>query len=122
MKQILIVDDNVMVRKALRLFIATQDDFEVIGDVATAEEAIIFCDTHQPDVVLMDLVMPTMSGLEAIRVIHQRQPHIHIIALTSYESNTSSDEARRAGATAYVVKDISMDELAGIIREPTTIV
>ena len=81
----MIVDDHTVVRSGLGAVISVSEGIELIGEAENGEEAVRICEQLQPDVVLMDLLMPKMDGVEATRIIHQKWPHIHIIALTSYK-------------------------------------
>lgn len=114
--RVLIVDDHEMVRRGLGLFIRGYDDLLLVGEAANGEEAIQLCAELQPDVVLMDIVMPGMNGIEAIRIIQKNTPHIHIIALTSSSDTNNVTTAIQAGATSYLLKNVSDDQLANTIR------
>jgi NarL family two-component system response regulator LiaR len=114
--RVLIVDDHAMLRSGLRLFLLAFDDMEMAGEASNGEEALHLCEQLQPDVVLMDLIMPVMDGIRTTQVIHQRYPSIKIIALTSFIEGDLVQEALEAGATGYVLKNISAGELANTIR------
>jgi NarL family two-component system response regulator LiaR len=113
---ILLVDDHVIVRRGLRAFFDTQSDLQVIGEAATGQEAVQFVIEHVPDVILMDLVMPDMDGVEATRRIKRLSPHTEIIVLTSYHEDEHIFPALRAGALSYLLKDVEMDDLAYAVR------
>ena len=81
--RVLIVDDHAMVRKGLVAFLNNQPDLDLVGEALDGQEAIDACEQNHPDVILMDLVMPGLSGVAATRAIHQRWPHVQVIALTS---------------------------------------
>jgi NarL family two-component system response regulator LiaR len=114
--RVLIVDDHAVVRGGLRLFLLAFDDLELVGEANSGERALAMCAEVQPDVVLMDLMMPGMGGVEAIRLIRQRQPQVQVIALTSFPEDELVQAALRAGAISYLLKTISAGELAAAIR------
>jgi NarL family two-component system response regulator LiaR len=114
--RVLIVDDHTMVRKGLVTFLRVFDDLECAGEAANGEVALQHCARAAPDVVLMDMVMPGMDGATTTRLIRQRYPEVQVIALTSYKDEALVLEALRAGAIAYLFKDVSADELAQTIR------
>jgi NarL family two-component system response regulator LiaR len=114
--RVLIVDDHPMVRKGLSLFLRAFDDLELAGEAENGADAIQRCGELMPDVVLMDLVMPDMDGIDAIRNICQKRPQVKVIALTSFKEGTRIKNALEAGAIGYLTKDISAEELAWAIR------
>lgn len=114
--RILLVDDHDMVRRGLSVFLLAYDDFELVGEASNGLEAVEKCGELSPDVVLMDLMMPVMDGVTAIRAIRERYPHIHVVALTSFSEEKLVESALKAGATAYLFKNVSVDELAAAIR------
>ena len=114
--RILITDDHAVVRNGLGSFLMAYDDFELVGEAKNGDQAVQFCDQKSPDIVLMDLVMPGMSGAEAIRLIKQKHPKIQILALTSYKEKEQVQSALQGGAIGYLLKDITADELANAIR------
>lgn len=114
--RVVVVDDHTMVRKGLSLFLRAFDDLELAGEAETGAEAIQICDELLPDVILMDLVMPDMNGVDAIRAICQKHPQINVIALSSFKEGTRIMNALEAGAIGYLTKDISAEELAWAIR------
>jgi NarL family two-component system response regulator LiaR len=114
--EILIADDHVVVREGLRAFLDTQPDIYVIGEAANGEEAVRLATELIPDVILMDLVMPDMDGVEATRRIKRATPRTEIIILTSYHEDEHIFPALRAGALSYLLKDVEMDNLADAIR------
>lgn len=114
--RILLVDDHEMVRQGLQVFLASQPDFAVVGEAATGEEAIRLANTLNPDVILMDIIMPEMDGLSAIRVIKSNLSEVEIIALTSFIDNQKVLTAIQNGAAGYMMKDASPNELARAIR------
>src|SRR4051794_8594247 len=109
--KILIVDDHAVVRQGLTTFLEIQDEIEVVGDASNGKEAIQKIIALEPDVVLMDLVMPVMDGLSAIKQIKLMRPAIEIIALTSFADDEKVFTAIRNGATGYLLKDVKPDEL-----------
>jgi NarL family two-component system response regulator LiaR len=113
---LLLVDDHAVVRQGLKAFFETQSDLEVIGEAETGMEAVQLAEEHIPDVILMDLVMPDVDGVEATRRIKRITPRTEIIVLTSYHEDEHIFPALRAGALSYLLKDVDMDELADAIR------
>ncbi len=114
--RVLIADDHAVVRNGLKFFLLAFDDLELVGEAANGEQALRLCARVQPDVVLMDLVMPGMDGISATRAIHQRYPGIQIIALTSFGEEELVEEALKAKAVGYLSKDVSAEALADAIR------
>jgi NarL family two-component system response regulator LiaR len=114
--RVMLVDDHAVVRSGLGAFLLAFDDLELIGEASSGEEAVRLCNQLQPDVVLMDLVMPGMDGAAATRAIRERRPEIHVIALTSFKEKELVQGALQAGAIGYLLKNVSADELADAIR------
>src|SRR5512137_1615359 len=114
--RVLIVDDHAMVRKGLVTFLKNMPELELVGEARDGREAIEMCEQHPPDVILMDLVMPELGGVAATRTIHQRWPHVQVIALTSFQEKELVQDALQAGAMGYLLKNVSGDELAQAIR------
>jgi NarL family two-component system response regulator LiaR len=114
--RVLIVDDHLMVRDGLKVFLSTYDDLDVVGDAPDGEQAVQLCAQLQPDVVLMDVLMPHMDGPTATARIRESFPHIQIIALTSFVEEELVQRALQAGAIGYLLKDVHADELAEAIR------
>jgi two-component system, NarL family, response regulator LiaR len=114
--RVVLVDDHTMVRKGLALFLKAFDDLELAGEAESGATAIHLCEKIQPDVVLMDMVMPDMDGVAATRAICQQFPQVQVIALTSFKEGDLVKNALEAGAIAYLLKDVSADELARAIR------
>ena len=114
---ILIVDDHAVVRQGVRAFLDTQPDLKVVGEAASGEEGVKFAIQYVPDVVLMDLVMPGMDGVEATRQLKRASPRSQVVVLTSYHDDEYIFPAIRAGALSYVLKDISPRELADVVRK-----
>ncbi|MFP4395237.1 MAG: response regulator transcription factor [Anaerolineales bacterium] len=113
---ILTVDDHIVVRLGLSALLAEQEGFDVIGEAASAQEAMKMIRIHQPDVVLMDIHMPGKDGIEACKEIKETWPDIHVIMLTSYTEEKIRSEAMNAGADGYVPKQVSCAELIRTIQ------
>ncbi|MGD0752974.1 MAG: response regulator transcription factor [Anaerolineales bacterium] len=114
--RVLVVDDHTMVRRGLATFLKVFDDLELSGEAASGQEAIQLCAQLQPDVVLMDMVMPDMDGATATRLIRKQSPSVQVLALTSFKEEILVQSALQAGAIGYLLKDVSADELAQAIR------
>jgi len=114
--RILIADDHPLVRNGLRSLLTTAEDLEVVGEAATGEEAIALAETLQPDVIVMDLRMPGINGIEATRRITQAHPHIRVLVVTLFEDDDSVFAALRVGARGYVLKDANEVEVLRAIR------
>jgi two-component system NarL family response regulator len=114
--RILIADDHLVVREGLRTILSRQPDMKVVAEAATGREAVDQCIRRRPDIVLIDLRMPEVSGLEAINVLRERVPAAHAIVLTTYNGDEDIYNCLRAGAKAYLLKDVPRDELLGCIR------
>jgi len=114
---ILITDDHALVRQGIRAFLELQPDLAVIGEADSGEAAVRMAAELVPDVVLMDLVMPGIGGVEATRQVKQVSPHSQVIVLTSYHEDEYIFPALRAGALSYVLKDVGPDELADTVRK-----
>ncbi|MBN9386549.1 MAG: response regulator transcription factor [Chloroflexi bacterium] len=109
--RILIVDDHAVVRQGLITFLELQDEIEVVGEASNGKEALQRVQELEPDVVLMDLVMPVMDGLTAIKQIKQLRPSTEVIALTSFADDEKVFTAIRSGATGYLLKDVQPNDL-----------
>src|SRR5215831_18747247 len=114
---ILIVDDHAVVRRGARAFLEAQHDFAVVGEVSSGGEAVLLAAELAPDIVLMDLVMPGLDGVQATRLLKQKSPCSQVIVLTSYHEDEHIFPAIRAGALSYLLKDISLPDLADAIRK-----
>ena len=114
--RVLVVDDHTMVRRGLATFLKVFDDLVMVGEAASGQEAIQLCDELQPDVVLMDMVMPDMDGATATRLIRKQSSQVQVLALTSFKEEILVQSALQAGAIGYLLKDVSADELAQAIR------
>jgi NarL family two-component system response regulator LiaR len=115
--RVIIVDDHAMLRRGLRFFLRGFDDLELVGEAASGAEAIALCADTQPDVILMDMLMPDMDGADATRTIRQQHPDAQVIALTSFQEEGLIARALQAGAIGYLLKNVSAEELARAIRE-----
>jgi DNA-binding NarL/FixJ family response regulator len=116
MIRVLITDDHAVVREGLRAFLELQDGLEVVGEAADGEEAVAQAQQLAPDVVLMDLVMPGLDGVGAMRRLHQAAPRSRVIVLTSFLDDERLMPAIEAGAAGYLLKDVAPAQLAQAIR------
>jgi len=116
--RVVVVDDHDMVRRGLAVFLRTFDDLKLVGEAADGEEAVRIVEELRPDVVLMDLRMPVMDGVEATKVIRAQFPETQVIALTSFKDERLVHDALSAGAIGYLLKNASVDDLAAAIRAP----
>jgi NarL family two-component system response regulator LiaR len=114
--RVMIVDDHAVVRSGLGAFFAVFPDLELIGEAENGEEALLRCGLLKPDVILMDLIMPSTDGVIATRLIKEKYPAVKVIALTSFQENELIQGALQAGAIGYLMKNISARELAAAIR------
>ena len=114
--RILLVDDHAVVRSGLRMFLMAFDDLELVGEAVNGIEAVNLAGKLNPDVILMDLIMPTMDGLQATQTIHQNYPQIKIIALTSFTESQLIHNTIKAGVSGLLFKDTTANELANAIR------
>ncbi|MBE2233651.1 MAG: response regulator transcription factor [Anaerolinea sp.] len=114
--RVLLVDDHAVVRSGLGAFLLAYDDLELAGEASSGERAVALCQQVQPDVVLMDLMMPGMDGVAATKLIRETCPAVQVVALTSFKEKELVEGALRAGAIGYLLKDVSADELARAIR------
>ena len=115
--RVMIVDDHSMVRRGLSTIFRIKADLELVGEASNGREALDVCAQVQPDVVLMDLVMPEMSGAEATQAIRTRWPQVQVIALTSFQEKDLVRGALQAGAISYLLKNVAAEDLAAAIRE-----
>jgi len=113
---VLIVDDHHVVRQGLRAYLDALPDFSVVGEAESGAQAVRLAAEHIPDVVLMDLVMPQMDGVEATRRVKGVSPRTQIVVLTSYHEDEHIFPALRAGAISYILKDVKMEELGEAVR------
>ena len=114
--RVLVVDDHVVVREGIRALLGTEPDIEVLGEAGDGDEAVTQADRLQPDVILMDLVMPRTDGMAAIQQILDRQPDARILVLTSFDADDKVFPALRAGALGYTLKTAGAAELVRAIR------
>lgn len=114
--RVLIADDHAVVRNGLRFFLLAYDNLEPVGEASSGEDCVTLCGQLRPDVVLMDLMMPGIGGVAAIRAIRQQYPNTHVIALTSFVDDQTVQAALKAGAISYLLKNVSADELADAIQ------
>jgi DNA-binding NarL/FixJ family response regulator len=114
--RILIADDQALFREGLRVVLSSRPDFQVIGEAADGIEAVALTDDVRPEVVLMDLRMPRLGGVEATRRIRSAHPRVKVIVLTTFDDDEDVFEALRAGAAGYLLKDASPEKLGEAIR------
>lgn len=114
--RVLLVDDHDMVRRGLAVFLQAFDDLDLVGEASDGAEALRLCAERQPDVVLMDLMMPEMDGVAATHAIRRQHPQVQVVALTSFHDEGLAQAALRAGASSFLLKNASIDELARAIR------
>jgi NarL family two-component system response regulator LiaR len=114
--RVLIADDHAVVRQGLRTFFDLQEDIDVVGEAADGEEALALAERLAPDVVLIDLVMPGVGGIEALRRLRERVPEARAIVLSSFADDDKLFPAVRAGAAGYLLKDVQPRELVAAIR------
>jgi NarL family two-component system response regulator LiaR len=114
---VLLVDDHAIVRQGVRTFLATQPDLAVVAEAGRGAEAVTLAAQYVPDVILMDLIMPDMDGVEATRRVKQVSPRSQVVVMTSYHEDEHIFPALKAGALSYLLKDISSEELASAIRK-----
>lgn len=115
--RVIIVDDHDMLRGGLALYIQTCPDLQLVGEAGSGKEALEICNRLHPDVVLMDLMMPEMDGITAIRLLRERLPSIRVIALSSFAHDDLVPSALGAGAISYLLKNASVNVLANAIRD-----
>lgn len=114
--RVMVVDDHGMVRKGLITYLKNAPDLEVVAEARDGQEAVDLCSDIQPDVILMDLIMPELNGVAATRLIRKRYPQTQVVALTSFHEKELIQDAINAGAISYLLKNVSGDELAQAIR------
>jgi two-component system NarL family response regulator len=114
---VLVVDDHALLRTGVANIINQEPDLRVVGEAGNGVEAIEAYERYHPDVTLLDLRMPVMEGVEAVRQIRERDPRARVIVLTTYDTDEEISRALKAGAKAYVLKDISADDLIACIRQ-----
>jgi two-component system, NarL family, response regulator LiaR len=114
--KVLIVDDHPVVRDGLKSMLLAFDDLELVGEAQNGQAALDFCHEQIPDVILMDILMPGMDGIQATRAILEQFPQVRIIILSSYTENDLVQETLEAGAVSYILKNTAIDVLADAIR------
>ena len=115
--RVLVVDDHALVRTGVAQIINHEPDLDVVAEAANGVEALAAYESHRPDVTLLDLRMPVMEGAEVVRRIRERDPGAKVIVLTTYDTDDDISRAMKAGAKAYVLKDISADGLIACIHD-----
>jgi NarL family two-component system response regulator LiaR len=113
--RVLIADDHEIIRKGLRIFLE-YEGFQCVGEAENGVRAVDLCNEFHPDVVLMDLVMPQMDGIEATRLIRKNNPQTQVIALTNYDLDDNVLQVLQAGATSFLVKNVTIEDIADAIR------
>ncbi|MCX6955203.1 MAG: response regulator transcription factor [Verrucomicrobia bacterium] len=114
--QLMLVDAQSLFREALRTLLGLQPDFEIVAEAENGERAVALAKTHRPDVILMDLRMPVMGGVEATRRVLAAVPAARVVVLTTFEEDEEIFEAMRAGALGYLLKACSAEKLCGSVR------
>jgi NarL family two-component system response regulator LiaR len=114
--RVMLVDDHAVVRSGLSAFLSVNPDLELVGEAENGEQAVVRAGILKPDVILMDLMMPVMDGVAATQAIKKQNPGIQIIALTSFQEDELVQNALKAGAVGYLMKNVTARELAAAIR------
>lgn len=117
MIRVMIVDDHAIVRKGIRALLSESGGFEIVAEAAEGQEAVLAAEQTQPDVILMDLLMPGMDGIEATRRITGSRPEARVLVLTSFAADNKLFPAIKAGALGYLLKDSSPEELVRAVRQ-----
>jgi two-component system, NarL family, response regulator LiaR len=115
--RVMIVDDHDMVRRGLQVLLDNFNDIEVVGEANSGDGAVAQAHRLQPDVVLMDVLMPRMNGIDAIAPLRVAAPQTNIVMLTSFDNDQNVQDALKSGAVGYLLKNVTGDELAGAIRK-----
>jgi two-component system, NarL family, response regulator LiaR len=115
--RVVLVDDHDMVRRGLASYLSITPDIQLVGEASNGEEAVRICGEIQPDIVLMDIMMPKMDGIEATHIIRKKYPQIQIIALTSYQEKELVHQVIMEGAISYLLKNVTGEELVTAIRK-----
>jgi two-component system, NarL family, response regulator LiaR len=114
--RVMLVDDHAVVRSGLSAFLSVNPDLELVGEAENGQQAVVRAGLLQPDVILMDIMMPVMDGIAATQAIKRQYPKIQIVALTSFQEDELVQNALKAGAVGYMMKNVTARELAGAIR------
>ena len=114
--RIMLVDDHAVVRSGLGAFLSVNPDLELVGEAENGEQAVVRANILKPDVILMDLMMPVMDGVAATQAIKKQNPQIQIVALTSFQEDELVQNALKAGAVGYLMKNVTARELAAAIK------
>jgi len=114
--RVMLVDDHAVVRSGLSAFLSVNSDLELVGEAENGQQAVVRAGLLQPDVILMDLMMPVMDGIAATQAIKRQNPRIQIIALTSFQEDELVQNALKAGAVGYLMKNVTARELAAAIK------
>jgi NarL family two-component system response regulator LiaR len=114
--RVMLVDDHAVVRSGLKAFLMVFDDMELVGEASSGQEALHIIERVQPDVILMDLIMPDMDGAATTKAIRGRWPEVQVVALTSFREDDLVKSALQAGAIGYLLKNVGADDLADAIR------
>lgn len=115
--KVLLVDDQQLILDGIRVLVESENDFEVIGIAYTGEEAVMLAIKHAPDIILMDIRMPGIGGVEATRLILEKNPHIKVLILTTFDDDVYIIDALNYGASGYLLKDIGKEKLIESMRE-----
>ena len=114
--RVLVVDDQALVRAGFRMILEAHDDMDVVGEAADGREAVALARAHAPDVILMDVRMPGMDGIEATRAVVAEQPATRVLVLTTFDLDEYVYDALRAGASGFLLKDVARDDLLAAVR------
>ena len=114
--RVVLVDDHAQMHKIVQAILAATSDIKLVGQGANGQEAIVVCEQYQPDIALMDVVIPVMDGIEATKVLHERLPDVKILVLSSFQDHESVYAMLRNGAVGYITKDSLAEDLAETIR------
>lgn len=114
--RVLLADDHAIVREGVRRIVESEDDLEVVGEASNGREAVALTEELEPNIVLMDLTMPELGGLEATAILHDRFPDVRVLVLTMHESHDYFFQVLKAGASGYVLKGASGAELIAALR------
>ncbi len=115
--RVLIADDHAILRKGIRALLSTEPDIDVVGEAGDGAEALAQAEALRPDIILMDLVMPTLDGIEATRRVTTQQPSVRVLVLTSFAADDKVFPAIKAGALGYILKDSGPEDLVQAIRQ-----